>query len=375
MFISNSKGGFMKAKAAVFMGANVPFEVREFEVTPVPAGYGCSELIASGVCGTDVHFHRGKLAVSAPSIIGHEFVGKLLDLDEKEGKKYGLARGDNVIADIAVPCGECLLCREGDDANCVHMRVTNGGSIDEAPYLYGGYTEINYTPLSNLIKIPPELDAEMVSVFACPGPTAMHAFALAERAGVDLKKVKSAVVQGLGPVGLFALMYLKTIGVERVFAIVAGENKKREAIAEKLGVEEIFSLSRDSEERITAALQRENGGLGVDLAFEASGAPRAVVQGMDILRNRGVYLVPGQYSNSGGITINPQIITFKALHIIGSSQYSVSDVKNYLQFLAGHRELHSLISEMMNKYTIDQVNLAFRDAESDKNIKTVLVKG
>lgn len=365
----------MKAKAAVFMGANVPFEVREFEVTPVPAGYGCSELIASGVCGTDVHFHRGKLAVSAPSIIGHEFVGKLLDLDEKEGKKYGLARGDNVIADIAVPCGECLLCREGDDANCVHMRVTNGGSIDEAPYLYGGYTEINYTPLSNLIKIPPELDAEMVSVFACPGPTAMHAFALAERAGVDLKKVKSAVVQGLGPVGLFALMYLKTIGVERVFAIVAGENKKREAIAEKLGVEEIFSLSRDSEERITAALQRENGGLGVDLAFEASGAPRAVVQGMDILRNRGVYLVPGQYSNSGGITINPQIITFKALHIIGSSQYSVSDVKNYLQFLAGHRELHSLISEMMNKYTIDQVNLAFRDAESDKNIKTVLVKG
>ena len=115
--------------------------------------------------------------------------------------------------------------------------------------------------------------------------------------------------------------------------------------------------------------------MGVDLVFEASGAPSAVVQGMDILRNRGVYLIPGQYSNSGGVTVNPQIITFKALHIIGSSQYSVSDVRKYLHFLEEHKEVHLLIKAMMNRYTIDQVNLAFRDAEANKNIKTVLVKG
>ena len=67
--------------------------------------------------------------------------GKLTDCDPAEAEKYGLAMGDNVIADIAVPCGECLLCKTGDDANCVNMGVTNGGSIEEAPYLWGGYTE------------------------------------------------------------------------------------------------------------------------------------------------------------------------------------------------------------------------------------------
>ena len=67
----------MKAKAAVFMGPEKDFEVREFEVTATPKGYGRSDLIASGICGTDVHMHRGKLAVAAPSIIGHEFVGKM----------------------------------------------------------------------------------------------------------------------------------------------------------------------------------------------------------------------------------------------------------------------------------------------------------
>lgn len=363
----------MKAKAAVFMGPERPFAIQEFDIAPTPAGYGRSELIASGICGTDVHFHKGKLDVQVPSIIGHEFVGKLVDLDEKEGKQYGLKKGDSVIADIAVPCGQCLLCKEGDDANCVHMRVTNGGDIAKPPYLYGGYTQINYTPLSNLIKIPKTLNPEMVCVFACPGPTAIHAFRLAEKAGVKIADVSVAVVQGLGPVGIFALMFLKAMGVKKVYAITAGDNSKREEQAYRLGAEEVFNLSRLSAEKITERLMRENDGLGVDLAFEASGAPTAFVQGLDILRNRGVYLVPGQYSNSGGIVVKPQIITFKALHIIGSSQYSFQDVGLYLHFLETHSELHETILSMSNRYKIEDINEAFRDAEAGKNVKTMLV--
>ncbi len=361
-----------KAKAAIFMGANKPFEVRDFEVTATPAGYGRSELIASGICGTDVHFHNGKLDVAAPTIIGHEFVGKLVDADEEEAAKYGLKIGDNVIADIAVPCGECLLCKSGDDANCVRMGLTNGGSIEDAPYLWGGYTEVNYTPLTNLIKIPDELDPAMVAIFACPGPTAMHAFALADRAGVNLSDIHTAVVQGLGPVGTYAVMYLKAMGVDHVYAITAGKNEKREQLAVALGAERVFNLSDESAESINGALLELSGGLGVDLAFEASGAPAAFAQAMAFLRNRGVYLVPGQYSNSGGVTIQPQLITFKALHIIGASQYSVSDVRDYMTFLCRHPELHDTIRALGNYYPVEQVNEAFADAKAGNNIKTLL---
>ena len=364
----------MKAKGAVFMGVQKDFEVREFEVTKAPAGYARSELIASGICGTDLHFHNGKLAINPPTIIGHEFVGKISDMDEKEGEKYGLKIGDNVIADIAVPCGECKLCKEGDDANCVNMQVTNGGSIDEAPYLYGGYVETNFTPLTNLIKIPETVDPTVAATFACPGPTAIHACCLADKAGVDLKNIDVAVVQGLGPVGTFAVMYLKKMGVKTVYAITAGDNKKREELAIKLGADKVFNITREGTEAVTKALQAENGGLGVDLCFEASGAPSAVIQGMDILRNRGVYLVPGQYSASGGIEIQPQMITFKALHIISSSQYSVVDVKKYLEFLDSNPDLHPLIEQLGNKYKIDDINAAFADAKAGNNIKTLLVK-
>ena len=65
----------MKAKAAVFMGANKDFEVREFEVTKCPKGYGQMQLISSGVCGTDIHFYKGKLGiVGAIHTRGYSFV-------------------------------------------------------------------------------------------------------------------------------------------------------------------------------------------------------------------------------------------------------------------------------------------------------------
>ena len=364
----------MKAKAAVFMGAHKDFEVREFDVTKCPEGYGQMELIASGICGTDLHMHNGKLAVGAPSIIGHEFVGRITDTDETEAEKYGLKIGDAVIADIAVPCGECILCKNGDDANCVNMQVTNGGSIETPPYLYGGYTEVNYTPLKNLIKIPESIDPTVAATFACPGPTAIHACCLADKAGVDFSKINVAVVQGLGPVGTFAVMYLKRMGVKTVYAITTGNNLKREELAVSLGADKVFNLTREGTENVTKALLSENGGLGVDLCFEASGAPQAVVQGLEILRNRGIYLVPGQYSASGGIEIQPQIITFKALHIIGSSQYSMIDVHKYLEFLDGNPDLHPLIEKLGSKYKVEKINEAIVDAKSGNNIKTLLVK-
>ena len=89
------------AKCAVFHGANTPFTIEEYPVEKAPAGYGASSLLASGVCGTDIHIHTGRLDTPAETIIGHEFVGKLFDLDPAEGEKYGLKVGDNVIAVFA----------------------------------------------------------------------------------------------------------------------------------------------------------------------------------------------------------------------------------------------------------------------------------
>lgn len=363
----------MKAKAAVFMGAKKPFEVREFDVVAPPKGYGRCRLIASGVCGTDLHIWRGLLDAPAPSIIGHEFVGRLDALNPASGETYGLKEGDAVIADIAAPCGECKLCRAGDDANCVRMGVTNGGDIGKPPYLYGGYAEVNFTPLANLIKIPDGLDPVAVSVFACPGPTAMHAFALARKAGIELDTVESAVVQGLGPRGtVFSSIFegaWHPAGVCHHLWPERGTRTDCARVWRGAGVCPVFTGGGGNQ----CGDSPRNRRLGVDLAIEASGAPSAFAEGLDLLRNRGVYLVPGQYSSSGTVAIHPESITFKALHIIGSSQYSFGDVRAYLAFLEAHPELLGKILALAAKYKVEEVNAAFSDMEKRRNIKTVLV--
>jgi len=162
--------------------------------------------------------------------------------------------------------------------------------------------------------------------------------------------------------------------VENVI-VVSGhvEGTKRDLVT-KLGATHLFQLSGAEEKEIIEQIKILSGGLGADLVFEASGNPEAIPFGMQILRNRGVYLVPGQYSNSGGIMIQPQMITFKALQIIGSSQYSFCDVEEYVAFLAANPQLHETIKALATCYPVSATNQAFADAKARKNIKTVLVR-
>ncbi len=362
-------------KAAVFMGANTSFAIREFPVTEPGAGQARMELIASGVCGTDVHFHNGKLGIEPPKIIGHEFVGRIDAISAEDAEKYDIHVGDAVISDIACPCGECTLCKAGDDANCVNMAVTNGGNPEEAPHFHGGYGEYSFAPVENLIRLPEDVDPVAAAVCACPGPTALHGFALAEKANCAIENSKVAVIQGFGPVANFATIYLAKMGIPNIVVISARPlDEKRAALAKEMGATHTVSLMEDGDEKIINLVRELSGGLGADLVFEGSGSPKAIPLAMELLRNRGVYIVPGQYSASGGIEIQPQVITFKALQILGSSQYAFNDVENYVEFLQKNPDVQKLLRAFATCYTVEEADKAFADAKARKNIKTLFVK-
>ena len=362
------------AKAAVFTGVDQPFDIREYDVEPTPAGMATLDLIASGVCGTDLHIHRGKIPLPAPAIIGHEFVGRVAEIAEADAQRYGIRPGDAAIVDIACPCGQCPLCQAGDDANCLNMGVTNAGDPGQAPHFFGGYGEVNVSPVANLVRIPEGLDPEMVCAYACAGPTTIHAFRLAERANCRPEAWRTAVVQGIGPVGTFALLYLAKLGVKNVVAVASRRVESRDRLVRELGATETLYLNELGAEGVIERVRRLSDGIGADLALEASGNPRAFPQGLRMLRNRGLYLVPGQYSNSGGVPVEPQLITFQALQIIGSSQYAMQDVRDYLDFLLKHPEVHGLIASLLARYAVADTNQAFQDAKAGRNIKTILIK-
>ena len=59
---------------------------------------------------------------------------------------------------------------------------------------------------------------------------------------------------------------------------------------------------------------------------------------------------------------------FKALQMIGSSQYSMIDVRDYLDFLCAHEELYETILSLGTYYKVSDVNRAFEDALAGKNV-------
>ena len=226
-------------------------------------------------------------------------------------------------------------------------------------------------PAATLVHVPNGISVEAVAAFPCAGPTAIHAFG---RAG-GLKKGEVVVVQGTGPVGLFAIAWAHAAGC-RVAAIGSATNPERMALARRLGAERIWNYRAGTvAERLAEVKQwaaRYKRGDGADVVFEASGAPSAIPEGLNLVRTLGRYIVPGQYSSSGSVAINPETITFKALSIVGSSQYALADIQTYLAFLKKNPRLHRVFAACITRrYRVADAVRACAEASAGKAVKAV----
>lgn len=365
------------AKALVFKSSDRSFLLETHEVEAPDEGQALLSLERSGICGTDIHIVSGRLPLPAGNwIIGHEFVGRVEALGEgvaTDGIGAKLIAGDMAIACVAIPCGKCFSCQRGETASCMNFDVTYMRDPMDAPHFFGGFGEVLFSPAKNLVKIPAGLDLDAVSAFPCGGPTVIRAFTYAG----GLEKGELVVVQGTGSLGLFAIAYAKAHGCD-VVAIGSGSNPMRGELARKLGVLEILDFREVDKAarlaRVQALAKARGHGNGADVVIETSGAPDAVPEAIDLLRTRGRYIVPGQYSNSGPVQIQPQLITFKALRIIGSGQYTLADIAAYLDFVKANPGMAKVFAAAVGKYSIGNWQEAFSAAKEGVNIKTAFSK-
>jgi 2-desacetyl-2-hydroxyethyl bacteriochlorophyllide A dehydrogenase len=107
----------------------------ELETVGDPAAIGDEVVVApllAGVCGTDLELIDGTIDpayVRYPLILGHEWVGELVD------DVTGVAqRGDRVVVEGVIPCGVCPECLIGATNRCTtydEIGFTRPGAIAE----------------------------------------------------------------------------------------------------------------------------------------------------------------------------------------------------------------------------------------------------
>jgi threonine dehydrogenase-like Zn-dependent dehydrogenase len=358
-------------KAAVMPGAGAPIEVREYDLPALEEGSILLRTVYSEVCGTDVHLHHGRLSGAPfPLIPGHVNVGEIVALrgDVADVDGHRLHEGQIVtFLDVHETCGRCWYCTVAKaSTRCPHRRVYGiTYSADEG--LLGGWAEMIYLkPGVKVLPLPESVPPERFIGAGCGLPTAVHAI---ERAEIMLGD--TVVVQGSGPVGLSAAILAQLSGATEV--IVVGGPAERLTQAARIGADatiDVFTLA--PEERLARVMDL-TGGRGADVTIEATGNPLAVREGMSLTRDAGRYVVVGQYTDAGDITINPHWdINRKHLEVRGCWGVDFSHFWRALRVVAKHGERYRWEEFVTRRYGLGEANQALRDVEQQAAVKAII---
>jgi threonine dehydrogenase-like Zn-dependent dehydrogenase len=330
-------------KAAVFVGAGKPLEVREFPVPEVEPGAVLVQMQIAAVCGTDVHASHNPTSPH-PVIFGHENVGVIAQKGRgvtTDALDRPLKEGDRIIF-RAAPCGRCYNCSVG--LSCRANPTPGFIPFTKPPYIRGGFGQYLYLdPNPWILRIPDEMSTDRALLAVIGNHTVTNG--IDRIGGIGLGD--TVVVQGSGPIGMGALNQSRIKGAARV--IVVGAPAERLTLAREMGADETISLKEyPSPEARIERVRDLTSGHGADVVIECSGANTAVQEGLEMVRVGGKYLVVGQLTDYGPKSINPSLITRKAVlisgvlgstfqHIIRSVEAMNSVVKHPVEKLITHR--------------------------------------
>lgn len=253
----------------------------EMVEAPLPEGPRAGELLlrmrAVGLCGSDLHWWaEGRIHSTParyPQILGHEPVGEVLAV----GAGVDNFRvGDLVSVEPSLTCGHCEFCIAGRHNLCVHARFQGG---PEAPGFLRDYAVI---PAHNADRVPAGLNVHQATLIE-PLAVWVHVYELE-----PVRLGDTVAVLGAGSIGLLGIAMAKQAGAEMVLA--CDRVPHRLELARSMGADEAaLAGERDFRELVMDRTR----GRGVDVVFDAAGAPETIALGLHCVRPGGSFVLIG----------------------------------------------------------------------------------
>ena len=336
-------------KGIVFLG-NKTAQIREFP-DPVPSdGEAVVKIMASGLCGTDLHRYRSDK--SSDLITGHEPCGVIVELGA--GSPSALKVGDRVIVHHYSGCGICEICALGYEQVCTYGKITYGGLEG-----HGSNAEYILVPSRTLVHLPDQLSFEEGATISCGTGTAINGLNKMGISGMD-----TVVIFGQGPVGLSGTLGAKAMG-SRVIAIDV--IPERLYIAKQLGADHIINSLESDPIKI---IKEITSGFGISAALETSGNPHAQAQALKSLRPFGQCCFVGMGGGPATLDIDNDVI-YKLVRIFGSWTFSKAELLEITRFIVEAKvPLSNLIT---HRFNISQASEAFKTFDEGKTGKCIFL--
>ena len=259
---------------------------------PVPGpGEVLIKILKAGICNTDLEIQKGYMAFSG--ILGHEFVGRVIDAPLKEWV------GQTVVGEINLFCGTCEFCMRGDTKHCPSRKVL--GIAGKG----GAFAEYLTLPMQILHALPKNVSIEE-GVFTEPLAAAIEV----------LKHFNSAqdrvLVLGDGKLGL---LIAQVLVLESDSVICVGKHERNLSILERIGVH-TFMKGDDVEP-------------GFPLVVEATGNEEGLNTALRMVAPTGIVVLKSTYRNAP--TIDVAKVVVDEIQLIGSRCGSFPEAISYLE--------------------------------------------
>jgi propanol-preferring alcohol dehydrogenase len=336
-------------RAAVARTLGEPLAI---ETVPVPTpgpGEILIEVIACGICHSDVHAVDGDWGTPPlmPLIPGHEVAGRVAALgdgvtDLHEGQLVGVPW-------MFWSCDTCEWCLAGMETICPSTESTGFSKA-------GGYAEYLVAPAAFVATLPESVDPIAIAPILCAGVTTYRGL---KRTG--LRPGQWLAVLGVGGLGHIAVQYAVAMGL-RVVALDVDDEKL--ALATSLGAERVVN-SRTTDP--VAAVRDQLGGTHGSIVTAA--APIAFEQAVGLLRPGGtaVYIgLPGHARD----TINTSIsrLVESEITVRGSNVGTRLDLQEAVDFA-----VRGQVAATVRQVTLDDVNDVFVDMRAGRIVGRVVL--
>ena len=331
---------------------NKELVVDDVPVPPPGAGQVLVDVIACGICGSDLHAlrHADKLIATAEAsgapfimdlnrdiVMGHEFSARIV---ETGAGVSNVAAGDVIVSMpvVITPQGGFVAV----------------GYSNEYP---GGYSERMVLSAPLCLKVPEGLDPRHAALTE-PMAVGLHAVA---KSGI--KPGETALVMGCGPVGLAVIAALRLEGIEPIVA--ADFSPARRKLAQHMGAH----VTVDPREQPAIEASQQAGGLKPLVIYEAVGVPGMLDQAMKDAPRNGRILVVGVCMETDAV--QPAIGINKELTVQFALGYTPEEFSRTLESIAdGRIDVAPLIT---GEVGIAGVPQAFRDlANPDAHAKILV---
>jgi L-idonate 5-dehydrogenase len=258
-----------------------------------------------GICGSDLHyFHHGgfgTVRIQQPMVLGHEVAGTVAAVaDDVTTVKVG----DRVAVNPSQPCGACKFCLEGLPNQCLEMRFY--GSAMRMPHVQGAFRDALVCMAAQCHRVADGIPLQQAAL-AEPFSVGLHGVS---RAGPLLGK--RVLISGCGPIGALAVAAARVHGAAEI--VVTDVVDAPLLVASALGADVIINAATDR-----GWVQRYAADKGTfDVMLECSGNERALRDGLEVMRPRGVVV---QLGLGGDVSIPQNMVVAKELSICGSFRF------------------------------------------------------